>query len=70
MNPNVQQDWKSYARTTVVFSLLFFVVLYVILRTQGIQPFNPEGFDSGTWDVSFNTASSFISNTNWQYYGG
>ena len=42
----------------------------MILRTQGIHPFNPEGFDSGTWDVSFNTASSFISNTNWQYYGG
>ena len=44
--------------------------LYVILRTQGIHPFNPEGFDSGTWDVIFNTASSFITNTNWQYYGG
>ena len=70
VNPNVQQDWKAYARTTVVFSLLFFVVLYVILRTQGIHPFNPEGFDSGPWDVSFNTASSFISNTNWQFYGG
>ena len=42
----------------------------MVLRTQGIQPFNPEGFDSGTWDVSFNTTASFISNTNWQYYGG
>jgi potassium-transporting ATPase potassium-binding subunit len=42
----------------------------VILRTQGIHPFNPEDFDSATWDVSFNTVSSFISNTNWQYYGG
>src|SRR5262245_35701513 len=65
-----QQDWKSYARTTVVFSALFWLVLYAILRTQGIHPFNPEGFDSGTWDVSFNTVSSFITNTNWQYYGG
>ena len=44
--------------------------LYLILRTQGIQPFNPEGFHSGPWDVSFNTTSSFVSNTNWQYYGG
>jgi K+-transporting ATPase ATPase A chain len=70
VDPNEQQDWKGYARTTLVFSALFFVVLYVILRTQGIQPFNPEGFHSGTWDVSFNTASSFITNTNWQYYGG
>jgi K+-transporting ATPase ATPase A chain len=70
VNPHVQQDWKAYARTALVFSALFWVVLYVILRTQGIWPFNPEGFDSGTWDVSFNTVSSFISNTNWQYYGG
>jgi potassium-transporting ATPase potassium-binding subunit len=70
VNPSVQQDWKGYARTTLVFSLLFWIALYVILRTQGIHPFNPEGFDSGTWDVSFNTASSFISNTDWQYYGG
>jgi K+-transporting ATPase ATPase A chain len=70
VNPEAQQDWKAYARTTVVFSAVFFVVLYVILRTQGIHPFNPEGFDSGTWDVSFNTASSFITNTNWQFYGG
>jgi potassium-transporting ATPase potassium-binding subunit len=70
VDPELQQDWKSYARTTLVFSALFFVVLYLILRTQGIHPFNPEGFDSGTWDVSFNTASSFITNTNWQFYGG
>jgi K+-transporting ATPase ATPase A chain len=65
-----EQDWKSYAKTTIVFSLLFWVVLYVLLRTQGIWPFNPEGYDSGPWNLTFNTTSSFISNTNWQYYGG
>ena len=54
----------------LVFSALFFVALYLILRTQGVHPFNPEDFDSGTWDVSFNTAASFVTNTNWQYYGG
>jgi K+-transporting ATPase ATPase A chain len=69
-DPARTQDWKAYAKSVVVCSALFWVVLYVILRTQGIHPFNPEGFDSGTWDVSFNTASSFITNTNWQYYGG
>jgi hypothetical protein len=42
-----EQDWKAYAKTTIVFSAVFFVVLYVILRTQGIHPWNPEGFDSG-----------------------
>jgi potassium-transporting ATPase potassium-binding subunit len=64
------QDWKSYARAVLVFSVVSWVALYAILRTQGIHPFNPEGFDSGPWDLSFNTASSFVSNTNWQYYGG
>jgi potassium-transporting ATPase potassium-binding subunit len=65
-----EQDWKAYGRTTIVFSAVFFVVLYVILRTQGIQPFNPEGYNSAPWDVTFNTTSSFVTNTNWQFYGG
>jgi len=65
-----EQDWKSYGKTTIVFSLIFFVVLYVILRTQNIHPWNPEGFNSAPWDVTFNTASSFVTNTNWQFYGG
>jgi K+-transporting ATPase ATPase A chain len=71
VNPEGEgQDWKAYARSLIVFSLLFWILLYLILRTQGIQPFNPEGFHSGPWDLSFNTTSSFITNTNWQYYGG
>jgi len=70
VDPGRGQDWKAYARTMLVFSGLFWVALFVILRTQGLHPFNPAGFDSGSWDVSFNTASSFISNTNWQFYGG
>ncbi len=64
------QDWKAYARSIVVFSLLSWLALYLILRTQSIQPLNPEGFGSGPWNLSFNTASSFVTNTNWQYYGG
>jgi K+-transporting ATPase ATPase A chain len=64
------QDWKGYARSVIVFSLFSWLALYLILRTQGIQPFNPQGFHSGPWDLSFNTASSFVTNTNWQYYGG
>jgi potassium-transporting ATPase potassium-binding subunit len=64
------QDWKRYAKSLVVFSLLFWVALYLILRTQGLDPWNPQGFHSAPWDVTFNTTSSFITNTNWQYYGG
>src|ERR1700704_2352860 len=70
VDPKRDQDWKSYGRTLIVFSGLFWLALYLILRTQAIHPFNPQGFSSGTWDVSFNTASSFVTNTNWQYYGG
>jgi K+-transporting ATPase ATPase A chain len=70
VRPDGGQDWKGYARSLIVFSLLFWIALYLILRTQGIHPFNPEGFKSAPWDVSFNTTSSFVTNTNWQYYGG
>lgn len=69
--PNLpSQDWKAYARSLLVFSLMSGAFLYVVLRTQGIHPFNPGGYKSGTWDLSFNTASSFLTNTNWQFYGG
>jgi K+-transporting ATPase ATPase A chain len=70
IDPERGQDWKAYARSLLIVSTLFVALLYVILRTQGLHPFNPEGFKSGTWDVSFNTATSFLTNTNWQFYGG
>ena len=70
VRPDAGQDWKAYARSTIVFSLLSWLMLYLILRTQSIQPFNPENFHSGPWNLSFNTTSSFVTNTNWQYYGG
>jgi K+-transporting ATPase ATPase A chain len=69
-NPSVEQNWKSYARTALVFSALSWAALYLILRLQGSTPFNPEDFGAAPWDVTFNTASSFVSNTNWQFYGG
>ena len=65
-----RQDWKAYGRSLLVLSGLFWLALYLILRTQTLHPWNPEGFHSGTWDVTFNTVSSFITNTNWQYYAG
>jgi potassium-transporting ATPase potassium-binding subunit len=67
---DAEQSWKAYAGTLVLFSGLFWLLLFLILRTQGVHPWNPSGFHSGTWDLSYNTVSSFITNTNWQYYGG
>jgi potassium-transporting ATPase potassium-binding subunit len=65
-----EQGWKAYACSLLAFSLVSWLALYAILRTQGAHPFNPEQFRSGPWDLSFNTASSFVSNTSWQFYGG
>jgi potassium-transporting ATPase potassium-binding subunit len=70
IDPTHEQDWKAYARGVIFFSLAGWLLLFLILRTQTLHPFNPSGFHSGTWDLSFNTASSFVTNTNWQYYGG
>jgi K+-transporting ATPase ATPase A chain len=73
VNPNREQDWKQFARSLIVFSLAGWLLLYVILRTQAMWNFtglNPMHFHSGTWDVTFNTTSSFLTNTNWQYYAG
>ena len=69
-----EQDWKAYAKSLIVFSLAGWLFLYLVLRTQNApwvpHTLNPLGYKSGTWNVSFNTASSFMTNTNWQYYSG
>jgi K+-transporting ATPase ATPase A chain len=64
------QDWKAYAGSILMFTAIGWLALFVILRTQSIQPFNPQGYRSAPWDVSFNTASSLVSNTGWQFYAG
>jgi K+-transporting ATPase ATPase A chain len=64
------QDWKAYAASVLLFSLAGWLLLYLILRTQTVHPFNPEGFHSAPWNVTFNTVTSFLTNTNWQYYSG
>src|SRR5579875_2016729 len=73
VDPKRGQDWKAYARSLLLFSLLGWLLLYLILRTQTLWDFtglNPMGFHSAAWDVTFNTTSSFLTNTNWQYYSG
>ena len=65
-----QQDWKSYAKTVLIFSAVFSVPLFVLLRLQGHLPLNPDHLPGVSSHISLNTTASFISNTNWQYYGG
>jgi potassium-transporting ATPase potassium-binding subunit len=73
VDPEHGQDWKQYAKSLIIFSLAGWLLLYFILRTQTLWNWtglNPEGFHSGSWNVTFNTTSSFLTNTNWQYYSG
>jgi K+-transporting ATPase ATPase A chain len=74
VDPNREQDWKSYAKSLIVFSLAGWLLLYAILRTQDAffvpHALNPLGYESAPWNVTFNTVSSFMTNTNWQYYSG
>jgi K+-transporting ATPase ATPase A chain len=69
-SPDEEQDWKQYATSVLVFSLLFILPLYVLLRVQGHLPLNPTGVKGVNPGVAVNTAASFVTNTNWQYYGG
>lgn len=63
-------DWREYARAVLLFSLLGALLLYVLQRVQGWLPLNPGQRGAVTADSAFNTAVSFVSNTNWQGYAG
>ena len=65
-----EQDWKSYGKTVLIFSLVFSGVLYGIQRLQGHLFLNPDHLQGVAPHIALNTTASFITNTNWQYYGG
>ncbi len=69
-SPETEQHWKRYTFSLLVFNLIGFIVLYTMLRLQDQLPMNPEGMGGLTWDLALNTAISFVTNTNWQAYGG
>ncbi|MEO8279386.1 MAG: potassium-transporting ATPase subunit KdpA [Ideonella sp.] len=62
--------WRQYAIALVVFNFLGVLAVYALQRLQGVLPLNPQGMAAVTADSSFNTAVSFVTNTNWQGYGG
>ena len=68
VDPTKSQNWFAYAISMLVFSAAGFVALYLILRFQDVLPFNPQGFKGLSPDLAFNTAISFVTNTNWQSY--
>ncbi|HEX5650639.1 MAG TPA: potassium-transporting ATPase subunit KdpA [Steroidobacteraceae bacterium] len=68
--PDEEQTWKQYTLAVLLFSMMGFLVVYLLQRLQGYLPLNPQGFGAVTPDSAFNTAISFATNTNWQGYGG
>lgn len=65
-----EQHWTAYAAAMLFFNLAGFIALYFLQRFQGALPFNPAGMGEVGPELAFNTAASFVSNTNWQSYGG
>ena len=65
-----EQDWLTYTVAMLLFHVGGFLILYGLLRLQGFLPFNPQAMTAVPEYLSFNTAISFITNTNWQNYGG
>jgi K+-transporting ATPase ATPase A chain len=65
-----EQDWLTYTIAMLFFHVGGFLILYTLMRLQGLLPFNPAGMTAVPEYLSFNTAISFITNTNWQNYGG
>jgi K+-transporting ATPase ATPase A chain len=70
IDPAREQTWVRYAVAVIVFSLASIVVLYLLQRLQGSLPLNPTAAQTPTPDLAFNTAVSFVTNTNWQNYAG
>ena len=70
VNPGAEQDWKSYTLSLLIFSLAGLLFTYAVLRLQHILPLNPQRLGPVRADLAFNTAASFVSNTNWQNYAG
>ena len=70
VRPEQDQSWLAYALAMLAFNLVGFLVVYAALRLQGALPLNPQGFAGLAPDLALNTAVSFVTNTNWQSYGG
>jgi len=70
VDPEREQGWLTYAGAMLAFSVFSLLVTYALLRLQHLLPLNPQGFAAVGPELSFNTASSFTTNTNWQSYGG
>lgn len=65
-----EMNWREYAVAVLVFNFLGMALLFLLQLAQGFLPLNPQNFGAVKWDLALNTAASFMTNTNWQAYGG
>ena len=70
IRPEGEMTWKEYATALLLFNAAGALLLFLMQRRQGFLPLNPHGFGAVAPDLAFNTAVSFVTNTNWQAYGG
>ncbi len=70
VNKKEEMDWVKYLKTGLIINFLMLIIVYFILKFQNYLPFNQMHYKGLSWDLDFNTAISFITNTNWQNYGG
>ena len=70
IDSNEQMGWKKYAAAALTFNLFGFLLLFLLNLVQNILPLNPQHFSGISWDLAFNSAASFVTNTNWQAYSG
>ncbi len=70
IKPDEEMSWKKYTLAVLLFSTAGILVLYLLQRVQGMLPLNPQRFPAVAPDLAFNAAVSFVTNTNWQAYGG
>ena len=70
VDPTREMDWKKYLTAVLLFNAAGFLVLFLSLLCQKWLPLNPAGTENMRWDIALNTAISFVTNTNWQFYSG
>lgn len=69
INPEEEMTWIEYGKALLLFNFLGFITLFFLQLVQGYLPLNPQNFGAPSWELAFNTAMSFTTNTNWQSYG-
>lgn len=70
IDPKEEMKWTTYLWSVIIFKLMGMVIVFLLQITQGWLPLNPQGLPNVHWDLALNTSISFITNTNWQNYGG